>query len=730
LVATLARWCFKRRWIVLASWIVVLLVVGGISQSLKANYSNDYRLPKTDSSQALSILQHYYPQQAGDTDQIVVQARTGKLQDPAVKARVDAMLAKVATLPHVVKVTSPYVVTTQISKGGTIGFATVNLNQQGQNVTKATSSRLIKTAQSFENATLNIQLGGAAIENGEASSGQSSSEAAGIIFALIILFFAFRRSVLCAVLPLISALMAIGIGTSIIGMLTHALSIPEFGPILAVLVALGVGVDYALFIVTRHRNALLSGKSVEESVVLALNTSGRAVFVAGLTVCIALLGMFVLQVSFLYGVALSAALVVVLTMLASLTLLPALLGFFGVKVLRRGERRHLAEVGPIPDEPTGFWDRWSKFIGGRSSVLGVVALGIIVVLALPFFSMRLGLSDAGNDPAKQTSRQAYDLLAEGFGPGFNGPFTLVAEIHGPDALEHFQKLLVDLKADPGVASVGQAIPNPAGTAVVGTVYPTTAPQDAATVDLLNQLRHVDIPRAEAGTTLAVHVGGVTAGGQDFSHILSNKLPEFVGVVVILAFLLLAATFRSLVIPLTASIMNLLSIGAALGVMTATFQWGWGRSLLNLAKDGPIDVFVPVLLFAVLFGLSMDYEVFLVSRMHEEWTRTHDNRLAVQRGQAETGRVITAAALIMIFVFASFVFGGQRVIEEVGIGFASAVLLDAFVIRTVLVPALMHLFGGANWWLPGWLDRILPRVHVESSDLELELQSPEPVGPGR
>jgi putative drug exporter of the RND superfamily len=714
-VATLARWCYHHRRIVLASWIVALLLVGGISQSLKANYSNNYNLPKTDSSEALAILKASYPTQAGDTEQIVLQAKTGTLEAPAVKKQVDAMLAKMATLPHVVKVTSPYEVPTQMSKGQAIGFATVNLNQQGQNVTKSTAKQLITTAQSFHTSVLNIQLGGAAIENGEASSGQGASEGLGIAFALVILFFAFRRSILCAVLPIISALMAIGIGTSIIGMLTHAISIPEFGPILAVLVSLGVGVDYALFIVTRHRNALLAGRSIEDSVVLALNTSGRAVFVAGTTVCIALLGMFVLQVSFLYGVALSAALVVVLTMAASLTLLPALLGFFGLKVLRRGERSHVAAGEYVADVPVGFWDRWSKFIGGRSSALALVALGLIVVLGLPFLGMRLGLSDAGNDPAKQTSRQAYDLLAKGFGPGFNGPFTLVADIHQPSDLAHFEKLLVDMKSDPGVASVGKAIPSPNGKAVVGSLYPTTAPQDAATVDLLNRLRHIDIPKAETGTTLAVHVGGVTAGGQDFSHILSKKLPDFVGVVVILAFLLLAATFRSLVIPLTASIMNLLSIGAALGVMTATFQWGWGKSPLNLAKDGPIDVFVPVLLFAVLFGLSMDYEVFLVSRMHEEWTKTHDNRRAVQLGQAETGRVITAAALIMIFVFGSFVFGGTRVIEEVGIGFASAVLLDAFVIRTVLVPSLMHLLGRSNWWLPGWLDRILPNLNVEGEE---------------
>ena len=727
-MASIARWCFRRRWTVLLSWVVVLVVVGGASQALKATYSNDYSLPKTDSSQALSILQHSYPSRAGDTEQVVMEARSGTLLAPDVRARVDAMLAKLSHSPHVVKVTSPYVAPTQMSKDDKIGFATLDLNQQGQNVSKTTSVAIINTAKSFANRNLDVQLGGAAIQIGEASGSQSSSEGLGILFALVILFFAFRRSVLCALLPLISALMAIGIGTSIIGMMTHVISIPQFGPILAVLVALGVGIDYALFIVTRHRNSLLQGASVEDSAVLALDTSGRAVFFAGITVCIALLGMFALQVAFLYGVALSAALVVVLTMAASLTLLPALLGFFGMKVLRRSERGHLAQAGPATDEPTGFWARWSHFISGSSGVLGVAALGVMVVLALPVLSMRLGLSDAGNDAPQQTTRLAYDLLAKGFGPGFNGPFLLVSRVQGPSDVAHFERLLVDMRSDPGVASVGPAIPNPQGTAIIGTLYPKTAPQDAATVQVLDRLRNTDIPKAEAGTALQVHVGGVTAGGQDFSHILSQKLAQFVGIVVILAFLLLAAVFRSLLIPLVASVMNLLSIGAALGVMTATFQYGWGKVPLNLAKAGPIDVFVPVLLFAVLFGLSMDYEVFLVSRMHEEWVKNHDNAFAVERGQAETGRVITAAGLIMVFVFASFVFGGARVIEEVGIGFASAVLLDAFVIRTVLVPAVMHTLGRANWWLPGWLDRVLPRFSVEPSTMaEMTENVPERVG---
>ncbi len=724
-MASLARWCFQHRRMVLASWIIAIVLIGGLGRAVKASYANNFSLPRTDSSTALDILKASYPTQSGDTEQIVVQARHGTLHDPAVQAQVNAMLAKVATVPHVVQVQSPFSPPGQVSKDGTIGLAMVHLNQQPQDVANDTGKALISTARSFANDNLNVQLEGPAVTNAESSSSQGASELLGILFALIILFFAFKRSILCAVLPLISALLAIGIGLSIIGFLTHGFAIPQFAPILAVLISLGVGIDYALFIVTRHRRGLMQGLAIEESAVLALNTAGRAVFFAGLTVCIALLGMFALQVSFLYGVAISAALVVALTMLASLTLLPALLGFFGQKVLTRKERRKLTEEGPDPATITGFWARWSAMVHDRSPLLSVLSLAIIVVLAVPFFGMRLGLPDAGNDPSSHTTRQAYELLAKGFGPGFNGPFTLVAELHNPSDLTHFQQLVSDLSADPGVVSVTPPRPNAAGTTAVATLFPNSAPQDEQTVNLLNRLRHTEIPRAEAGTSLVVHVGGLTAAQTDFSHILSSKFPQFVGVVVILAFLLLTAVFRSLLIPLLGSIMNLLSIGAALGVMVATFQYGWGQSVLGFAKPGPITVFIPVIMFAVLFGLSMDYQVFLVSRMHEEWVKTGDNRLAVEHGQAETGRVITAAALIMTLVFVSFIFGGQIVIQQVGIGFSAAILIDAFIIRTVLVPSIMHVFGKANWWLPRWLDRILPRLHVEPPELA-EPREPVPV----
>jgi len=546
---------------------------------------------------------------------------------------------------------------------------------------------------------------------------------------LIILFVAFRRSVLAALLPLISALVAIGVGLSIITVLTHAISIASWVPEVAIIVALGVGVDYALFIVSRHRNGLLTGRTPEDAAVTALNTSGRAVLLAGLTVCVALLGLFALQISSLYGVAVAVALVVGLTMMASLTLLPAMLGFLGPKVLRRAERKVLAEQGRQVEQAGGFWLRWAEGLGRRPRIPALLALAVIAVLAIPFFSSRTGLLDASTDPSSSTTYQAYQLLAKGFGPGFNGPLELVGQVNSPADQTRFAAFLTSARSEPGVAGVTPPQLSPNGKAEVAEVFPTTGPQDAATTTVLDRLR-AGVPQAEAGSTLAIHIGGTTAANQDYSQVTSSKLPQFVAVVVGLSFLLLAVVFRSLLIPLVASVMNVLSFGVALGVMTAAFQFGWGKSLLGFGTAAPIEAWIPALMFAVLFGLSTDYEVFLISRMHEEWTLTGDNKRAVIRGQAETGRVITAASLIMILVFAAFILTGQEAIMQIGLGFAAAIFVDAYVIRTVLVPSVMHMLGRANWWLPAWLDRLLPRLHVEPAELTSAglLREPTSVGP--
>ncbi|MGH7733723.1 MAG: MMPL family transporter, partial [Gemmatimonadales bacterium] len=429
------------------------------------------------------------------------------------------------------------------------------------------------------------------------------------------------------------------------------------------------------------------------------------------------------------GVGVAVSVVVGLTMLASLTLLPAMLGFLGLKVLRRAERRRLAQQGRQVEQAGGFWLRWAEGLGRRPLIPAVAALAVIAVLAIPFFSMRVGALDASTDPPSSTTYQAYELLAKGFGPGFNGPLDVVGQVAGPADRARFAAFLASARSEPGAAGVTAPQLSPNGKAEVAEVFPATGPQQAATTTLLDRLRAA-VPRAEAGSTLAIHIGGTTAESQDYSQVLNAKLPQFVAVVVGLAFLLLALVFRSLLIPLVAAVMNLLSFGVALGVMTAAFQFGWGKPVLGFSTAGPIEAWIPAIMFAILFGLSTDYEVFLISRMHEEWTLTGDNKRAVIRGQAETGRVITAASLIMILVFAAFILTGQLAIMQIGLGFAAAIFVDAYVIRTVLVPAVMHMLGRANWWLPAWLDRALPRLHVEPAELTSAgpLRQPTGVGP--
>jgi putative drug exporter of the RND superfamily len=728
-LANFARWCFVHRRAVLAVWLIALIGFFAIGRLSGSAYSNSNSLPGTDSTKAQQVLTTDFPAQAGDSDQIVVQARHGRLRSAAAETAVTSMLARVARLPGVSSVTSPYGRGGQISRDGTIGFATVSLDDQADTVPNSVVTKLVSTAQSADSSLLNVQLGGAAIENTVTQNADYTSALLGIVLALVVLFFAFRRSVYSALLPLISALVAIGAGTSIVNILTHAISIANWVPTVAIIVALGVGVDYALFVVSRHRNGLLAGQTPEDAAVTALNTSGRAVLLAGLTVCAALLGLLVLPDPSLQGVAVTISLVVVLTMVASLTLLPAMLGFLGLKVLRRAERNRLAQDGRQVEQTGAFWLRWAEGLGRRPLIPAILALAAIVILALPVLSFRTGIQDASVDPASSTTYQAYQLLAKGFGPGFNGPLDVVGQVNSPADRARFAAFVASARSQPGVAGIAPPVLSPNDKAEVAEVFPGTGPQDAATTTTLDRLR-AGVPRAEAGSTLAIHIGGDTAVNADYTQALSSALPQFLAVVIGLAFILLLLVFRSLLIPLVASILNLLSFGVALGVMTAAFQYGWGKSVLGFGTAAPTESWIPAIMFAILFGLSTDYEVFLVSRMHEEWTLTGDSKRAVVRGQAETGRVISAASLIMMLVFAAFIFGGLGVaIQQVGLGFAAAIFVDAYVARTVLVPAVMHLLGRANWWLPAWLCRLLPRLHVEPAELTSTgpLRQPTAVG---
>jgi RND superfamily putative drug exporter len=533
-----------------------------------------------------------------------------------------------------------------------------------------------------------------------------------VLAAGIILFIAFG-SLLGMFVPLLVAIAGLGAGIAVIGLLSRVVTLGTVAPTVAALIGLGVGIDYALFIVTRHRTGLRAGLPPEEAAVQALNTSGRAVIFAGGTVVVALLGLLVLRIGPTTGLGISAAITVLFTVLAAVTLLPASFGLFRGKLLNRRQRRALAAGTPVAAEG-GFWGRWADLVARRKTVFGVVAVLVILVLSIPTLSLRLGSADAGNDPEGSTTRVAYDLLAQGFGPGSNGPLVLVAQLDGARDAKAMNALVKDVRHTAGVASV--VAERATGHTKLGVieVIPNSAPQAEATSTLISHLRQDVIPAAEKGSTLRVYVGGSTATYSDFSQVLTGKLPLFLGIIVLLGCLLLMIAFRSIVVPLTAAVMNLLASAASFGVVVAVFQWGWGSELLGVGKAGPVEAVLPVIMLAILFGLSMDYQVFLVSRMHEEWQHTGDNPRSVRVGQAETGRMITAAAVIMICVFMAFVFGGQRTIAEFGVGLASAVAIDAFVLRTVLVPALMHLFGRANWWLPSWLDRILPQVSIEGA----------------
>jgi RND superfamily putative drug exporter len=715
-MTSLARWCYRNRWIVLSAWLVALIASLALSMGIGSHYDNDFNLPGTDSQRASDLLNANFPAQSGDLDTIVLHTRTGQLTDPAARTSVTAMLAKVATLPHVVSVVSPYTAagTGQINANGTIGYANVMFDKSGVDLPTVAINRVITTATAIASPSMQVALGGQAI--GVVNQpGIGLAELIGVAAAAIILFLAFG-SWRGMIMPLITALMAVGIGTSLIAVLSRGMSVAPFATELASLIGIGVGVDYALFIVSRHRNNLLHGMSVEDSVAAALSTSGRAVLFAGATVCVALLGLILMGVTLLVGVSLGAAITVALTMLTSLTLLPALLGFMGPKVLGRRQLARLVAHGPNDSHVTGKWMTWARVVERRRTMLAIIATAVVVMIGLPALGLRLGASDQGNDPKSLTTRQAYDLLAHGFGAGFNGPLDIVVSLRAPGDAQTLAHLQATLKATPGVATVSPATFSANHETAVFAAIPVTSPEAAATSTLVSHLRGEVIPAAIAGTPIrAAYIAGDTAGFIDFAHVLASKLPLFVGVVIGVAFLLLLLAFRSLVIPLVASFMNVLAAAASFGLLVFVFQQGHLGSLFSIGRPGPIDAFLPVMLFAILFGLSMDYQVFLVSRMHEEWIRTGDNKRAVTVGQAETGRVITAAASIMIVVFMAFVFAGQRVIGEFGLGLSGAVLLDAFVLRTVLVPAVMHGLGRANWYLPVWLDRVLPQFSIESAE---------------
>ena len=711
MLRSLALWCYRRRRIVLLTWILVLVACIFLGRSIGGSYSQSLRLPGTESQKAADLLDADFKAQAGDSGQLVFAATD--VRAAKVKARVTALIDAVALVPGVVDVVSPYAPAgaRQIAADGTVAYATVDFVHDNANISGATTDRITALAANARGAGLRVELGGQMFETGGAPGGTA---AIGLLAAVVILLLTFG-SVLAMGLPILIALFGIGTGLSLVAVLSHVLATPDFTSELASMIGIGVGIDYALFIVTRYRQGLHDGLDPEPAVVLAIDTAGRAVLFAGVTVMISLFGLFLMGVEFVRGLAAGASMTVGFVMVASVTLLPAVLGFaghtidkFSVPGRRRRENTHRASL----------WFRWSRVVQHRPWTAAIAGFVTLVVLAIPLFGMHLGFSDAGNNPKSTTTRRAYDLIARGFGPGFSGPLVLAAQLSPPGAVGPLNQLVADIKKTPGVASVSPAIPSPSGAAAVIQVVPSSSPQSVKTVSLIHNLRKHVIPNALGTSPTVVYVGGFTAAGVDVSNQFSARLPFFIGAVLALSFLLLLAVFRSLLVPLKAVVMNLLSIGAAYGVVVTVFQHGHFGSLVGSNGTGPIAPFIPMMLFAIVFGLSMDYEVFLLSRIREEYDRTGDNALAVADGLAATARVITAAALIMITVFASFILGHDQIVKLFGLGLSFAIFIDASVVRMVLVPATMELLGSANWWFPKWLDRIVPRLHVEAA-LEVE-----------
>jgi RND superfamily putative drug exporter len=706
----MAAWCYRHRRRVVLLWIVLLVGATVVAQLVGTRFEDTFSSGNTPSQKALSLLQSRFSADAGDSAEVVFHGRQ-PLTTPSNRGVIEGLAKRLRSEHDVASVDSPFAKggAYQISRNGHVGYLTVNFTTTSVRLPASVVHRVIDDAKASAHPGLKVALGGAPIATVVAAA-PGPAEGIGVTAAIFIMLIAFG-SVVAMGLPIVVALVGLAVGIAFEELGTHLLVIPTFSPELAAMMGLGVGIDYSLLIVTRFRQCLAEGLEPESAVVAALSTSGRAVLIAGTTVVVSLLGLFLIGQPYMIGLAAGAIVSVLLVLIGSLTLLPAMLGFAGHSIERFSVRR--SSKRSLVGSDRGFWYRWSRMVQRHPWRAALGSVVTLVLLALPLFSMRLAFSDAGNDPASLTTRQAYDLLARGFGPGFNGPLVIAIALgrSGQDAV--VDRLAAEITRTPGVARVVPPVFDPTDSAAVIVAIPTTSPQAAATQSLVLHLRADVIPSVVDRTGVVAEVGGETAAGIDGADFLSSRLPLVIGAVILVSFLLLCAMFRSLAIPIKAAIMNLLSIGAAYGVMVAVFQWGWLGSLFAIGKTSPIDPWIPVVMFTILFGLSMDYEVFLLSRMAERWWETGDNSTSVADGLARTARVITAAAAIMFFVFGSFVVKDPlHILKVFGLGLAAAILIDSTIVRMVLVPSVMELIGRWNWWIPRWLDEALPRIGAE------------------
>jgi RND superfamily putative drug exporter len=710
----LAAWCHDRRRTVLGLWaaafVISILLWGGAA----GEYVNNFQLPGTESQRAYDLLKERFPEQSGDTASVVFAVDQGRVLDH--KPAIEAARKEIAASPAVLNVGDPFAKGAPVSQDGRITFAQIQFKKGAGDVDVAQVKTMAENTLKLDGRDgVQVALGGDIIHWSTAEQG-GAGEIFGILVAALVLFL--TLGVVAMGLPLLNALFAMIVSLSLMAVIgTRILDVVDWTPQLAAMIGIGVGIDYALLILNRFRLERGAGKEVREATLIAIDTSGRAVLFAGIVVVIAMLGMMLLGISFLYGPAIGAALSVLFTMGAALTLMPALLSKIGGRVKPAGSGD--------ADRETGFAARWSAFVSRRPWPVAVLALAILIALAIPALHMRLATSDASTYKKDDTTRVAYDLLKEGFGPGFNAPLLLAVELpkSGDDAA--LTQIGDALKNQDGIASVLPATVNKAGDTATMIAYPSTTPQDETTDETVKTARDVTLPPVAEQTGARISIGGATATNLDFAQTIRDKLPLFIGVVVGLSLLLLGVVFRSLLIPVKAGVFNLLSIAGAFGVVTLIFQDGNLSGLFGDAT-GPIESFLPIMVFAVVFGLSMDYEVFLVSRMHEEWVHTKDAHYAVRHGLAMTGRVVTAAAIIMIAVFGAFAIGNERALAMMGVGFASAIFIDAFIIRLLLLPAVMHIVGPAMWWMPAWLEKRLPHLNIERPD---EPPTPERRHPG-
>ncbi|MFF2655183.1 MMPL family transporter [Streptomyces sp. NPDC058045] len=691
----LGRYCYRRRGTVLLLWLLgtAVLLVLGLSFAAPAN--NDFTGGNSESGRAQNLLKHHFPERRGSSLTVAIHADAG-VRSPAVRARVDALTARLSTADHITEVRSPYTAPGQISRDGRTAFAEVQSDVNP--IPTHEVKHLITQVRDAQGGGVVLALGGADVVTAETPYG-GTADAIGALAAMLVILIAFG-SLLAMGLTMLAALFGIASGLALIFLLGHVFPAPSFAPIVSTLLGLGVGIDYALFIVTRYREGLSAGAEPEEAVVTAVARAGRSVLFAGATVVIAMLGLFVVEQKLLNATAVAASVTVLMTMLAAVTLLPALLGYAG----RRIDRFTLPYLGRTGAR-SPMAERWARVIQ-RRPVTGLLAgAAVMIVLALPAFSMRLSFEDNSTEPHDTSGYAAHRILSEGFGPGFDAPFLVVAEL--PPGGADLTPLVRDVAATPGVAAVTPPTISTDGRAALFVAYPTTAHQDAATPVLLDRLRHQVVPRAVDSSGLVVHIGGPTAGDTDFAASVSARMPVLIAAVIGLALVLLLVLVRSVAIAVKAAVMTLLSVGAAFGVLTAIVQWGWGAHLLGIPTSAPITAWVPLFIFPILFGLSTDYEVFLVSRIREQYDAGAATREAVAQGLGRTARVITAAAAIMVTVFLSVLATPDIAVKEFGLGLAVAVFLDATIVRMVLVPAVMELLGSVNWWLPRPLARLLP-----------------------